>query len=291
MFAAARSFFARRNVLEVDCPLLSPCASVDVHIDLIPCLYGGKETYYLFSSPEYGMKRLLSEGMGEIYQMGHVFRDGELGDRHQPEFTLVEWYRLGISLEVMMEETAAFCCLFLGEQKREILTYKEAFLCYAKIDPFEASIEELQFAAEERKVDDRDELLNLILGTSVEPHLGKEGLTILMDYPSSQAALAQTRYREGHQVAERFEIYFKGVELANGYHELADAQEQRRRLEEANRERKQLEKSELPIDERFLEALERGLPDCCGVAVGFDRLMMLRHGIDSINEVLPLPWE
>lgn len=298
MFAISRSFFSERGVLEVDCPILSSGAAIDTHIDLITALYARKEVCYLHSSPEYGMKRLLSEGSGDIYQLSHVFRDEELSSKHNPEFTMVEWYRLGMSFVSMIAETLDFIRLFLGDLPHEIITYKEAFHRYAGINYLVMTDDQLIGYLRSRGIEvdsataseGRDALLNVILGTTIESHLGQEGLCALAYYPSTQAALAQTQWHGEEHVAERFEIYYHGMELANGYHELADAKEQRDRLISANKERMQLGKEPLPLDEDFLQALEGGVPDCSGVAVGFDRLMMLRHGTDEINDILSLPF-
>lgn len=287
MLAAARNFFSERHIIEVDCPILSKKASVDTHIDLIPGTYNGQETVYLHSSPEYGMKRLLAAGCGDIYQLSHVFRDGEQGDKHNPEFMLAEWYRLGFSYKQMIEETCDFIRLFLDDLPAAILPYQEAFLKYAGIDPFEASDEELKkLVSAPDELTSRDDLLNLILGIKVEPHLGHEQLTVITHYPPSQAALAKVENGR----AKRFEVYSSGVELANGYEELTDSALQRERFLEANLQRKERGKEALPIDEMFLKSLDT-LPPCCGVAVGFDRLMMLHCGKKNIKDVMPFDWD
>ncbi|NGX60553.1 MAG: Elongation factor P--(R)-beta-lysine ligase [Chlamydiae bacterium] len=263
-------FFAKRGVTEVDVPLLSRSASVDAHIDLVEATCMGTLAF-LHSSPEYGMKRLLSKASGDIYQISHVFRDGERGERHNPEFTMVEWYRVGISFQEMIEETVAFVRLFVkGKEGYEMMTYEEAFR--KTVGEFPDSLEE------------RDALFSF----EVEPQLGKHQVTVIAGFPKEQAALAQI---ESGGLAERFEVFVDGLELANGYHELADVQEQRERLEEGNKERERMGKRSYPVDEGFMQALEQGLPDCCGVAVGFDRLLMLAMGVDRIGEVLPFPWE
>lgn len=298
MLAKARAFFHARHVLEVDCPLLTTFASVDAHIDLIPANPIGTATRYLHSSPEYGMKRLISLGIGDIYQLAHVFRNGECGVKHNPEFTMAEWYRLGFSFTDMIEETIEFIRLFVGPLSYTTISYREALQRYAGFDYTKMSEKELLCYLDEKGIegyagiesDSKDNLLNLILGTLVEPQLGLEGLCALTYYPASQAALAKKALREGEEVSERFEIYYRGIELANGYHELGDANEQRMRLEEANQARGVLGKEALPIDTFFLEALEKGFPDCCGVAVGFDRLMLLRHGVSQIADVLAFGW-
>lgn len=298
MLSKARAFFAERNVLEVDCPLLTRQASVDAHIDLISAHFREGKRRYLHSSPEYGMKRLLTEGIGDCYQLGHVFREGELGPKHNPEFTLVEWYRIGRYFEEFIEETAHFIRLFLGDLPLELLSYREAFEIYLKINPFRAKEEDLVALLKKHQVpvyptlfsEGKDALLNLLLATLIEPKLGEKGLTALLYYPPTQAALAKTTKNDNDLVACRFELYFKGIELANGYDELSDPKEQKERFEEANMQRLRLGKEVLPLDEAFLKALEKGLPSCCGVAVGFDRLMMLRHQKTSLKEVLSFDW-
>lgn len=299
MMKGVREFFNKRNVIEVDCPILSALASVDTHIDLIPALYKGKEKRYLHSSPEMGMKRLLAEGMGDIYQLSHVFRDGEWSSKHNPEFMMAEWYRLGFNLKQMIEETLHFIALFLGESPYRLVSYRDLFLQETGIDYLTASEEELFDYIQAQEIpfyptvlkEGKDALLNLILGFQIEPRLGFGEFCVLAYYPASQAALACKKWHGDEQVAERFEVYFQGVELANGFHELADAQEQRLRFNEANISRLQLGKDSLPPDENFLKALEKGLPDCSGVAVGFDRLMMLRQGQNEIAHVMPWGWK
>lgn len=295
----ARLFFSNRNIMEVDCPILSTNASIDPHIDLISALYKGNTVHYLHSSPEYGMKRLLSIGVGDIYQLSHVFRDEEEGQKHNPEFMMAEWYRLGFSLEQMIDETVDFVRLFLGNLPYQTISYREAFKQHLNIDYCTMNEQELFDYIESSgipfypslKNEGKDAMLNLILGLLIEPNLGKNEICVLAYYPASQAALAQKRCHGEEMVAERFEVYYQGVELANGYHELADAKEQRDRLIEANMMRKALSKNALPLDENFLNALSHGLPDCSGVAVGFDRLMMLRSKCDSIADVLAWGWQ
>lgn len=295
MFSHVRSFFSPKNVLEVDCPALGKAAPVDTHIDVMTVNLKGGETGYLHTSPEYGMKRLLAEQIGDIYQMSHVFRDGESGPVHNPEFMMVEWYRLHIPFSDFIEETLDFIRLFLTDLPSDAISYRDALKKYAKIDYLHASDEELLQCARAHSLElprdantwDRDTLLQLLMSFLVEPHLGQGILSVLLDYPASQAALSQTKWKGDEHVAERFEIYCKGIELANGYHELTDPVEQRRRLQKANAERHQLGKETLPIDEDFINALEKGLPDCCGVAVGFDRLMLLRHNRKDLQEILP----
>lgn len=296
MFRAVRGFFDERGVIEVDCPLISSSASVDAHIDLIPIRDAQDQTRYLHSSPEYGMKRLLADGIGDIYQLAHVFRQGEYGQRHNPEFMMAEWYRLNFAFEEMIEETLDFIRVFLGPLSGSVISYREAINKFTGIDYVTASIDEIvHFLKDDlyegAEKEGKDALLNILLPIYVEPHLGQGELTALAYYPATQAALAKTRTVNEEGVAERFEIYYRGVELANGYHELADPQEQRQRLLEANQERLRLGKQAYPIDEHFLKALEKGLPSCCGVAVGVDRLMLLRHGKTRLSEVIPFDWQ
>lgn len=272
--AAVRAFFAERNVLEADTNMLSPTAPVDAHIDVMQVDMGGGKIGYLHTSPEYGLKKLLAAGSGDIYQLGHVFRAEEESPLHSPEFTMLEWYRVGMPFEAFIEETLELFRLFLGPLPAEILTYKQAFSLHAGIDIHkDLASHTLQFS-EDAPTWDRDTQLNLLFSHLIEPKLGHDVLTVIIDWPSSQAALAKTHTTDGDTVARRFEIYFNGIELANGFDELTDPQEQRQRLEKENQKRLALGKNALPIDEEFLKALET-LPDCCGVAVGFDRLVLL----------------
>ncbi len=271
MFAKVRKFFAMREVMEVDVPMLSQSGPVDLYIDLIEAKACGT-TAYLHSSPEYGMKRLLSEGISDIYQLSHVFRDSEVSERHNPEFTMCEWYRIGFSFEQLMEETLEFIRLFLSVPEQEVLTYEEAFLKYAGKAPVDCEDQDYTLAFE------------------IEPKIGREGFTVICDFPAEKAALAKTSWNGREWVAKRFEVFYRGLELANGYHELVDPVEQEKRLLQSNQERQALKKPPYPIDYAFLKALEKGLPESCGVAVGFDRLMMLRHNATHINEVIPFAW-
>lgn len=255
MLAQARQFFADREVMEVDCAALSPYASIDRHIDLIEAHVCG-ERMFLHSSPEYAMKRLLAEGSGDIYQLGHVFRDRERGARHRPEFTMAEWYRLDFTFQQMIDETVAFIHLFIGEQDVVQMTYSELFAPHGGV-PSEA------------------EQQHLLLATVIEPALDPKITHVVTHFPADQAALA----RLDGEYALRFEVFTGGYELANGYDELRDADEHRRRFTAAG-------KPHLPVDEPFLNAV-RDLPPCCGVAVGFDRLMMIRQKTDQILDVLP----
>ena len=214
------------------------------------------------------------------------------------EFMMAEWYRNGMEFKDLIEETIDFIRLFVGPLPYELISYREAILRHTGLDYVKSSNEKLLDYLNSNDVEvydnileeGKDALLNLILGLFVEPHLGKDKLCALAYYPSSQAALAKTVQIDDEHAAERFEVYLNGIELCNGYHELADASEQHQRLVEANKARQNMKKDILPIDHNFLKALEKGLPDCCGVAVGFDRLMMLRHNTSNIADVIPFDW-
>jgi lysyl-tRNA synthetase class 2 len=300
MLQQARAFFHNRNVLEVDCPALSHAAPIDLHIDIMKVPLKNGPICYLHTSPEYGMKRLLSAGIGDIYQISHVFREGEVGPLHNPEFTMAEWYRIGFSFEQIIEDTLDFIRLFLGDLPSHSMTYRQTLLYYLNIDYVTASTSQLIRCAQQHSLDlppdaitwDKDTLLQLLISFLIEPKVGHEQLFVLTHFPSSQAALSKTHVLpEGESIAYRFEVYYQGIELANGFDELADPVEQRKRLEQANQARLAAGKEALKIDEHFLEALNLGLPECCGVAVGFDRLMQLRHGVKELKQILPLAWE
>jgi len=289
MLGSVRAFFAEKGVLEVDTPILSKAAPVDAYIDVMRVEMGGGKIGYLHTSPEYGLKKLLSRGSGDIYQLGHVFRAEEESPLHSPEFTMLEWYRIGMPYIDFIEETLDLLRLFLGDLPSEILTYREALIKFADVDLsmeedlYSSAIKRGINVSEDAKMWDRDALLTLLFSHLVEPELGKGILSVITDYPASQAALAKMAVIDGIEVARRFEIYYRGIELANGFDELTNAIEQRSRFEIENQKRIELGKEALPIDEEFLEALERGIPECCGVAVGFDRLMMLRNDQDQIQ--------
>ena len=290
MLRTVRDFFFQRDVCEVDCPALVLRAPLDSNIDVMSVTGDA----FLHTSPEYAMKRLLSQGSGDIYFLGHVYRLGELGPRHNPEFTMIEVYRQ-LPYEEFIQETCAIISLFLGELPIRLLTYRDAFISYIGIDPF-ANHDFAKIAKNlgiETTGDnwDKDSWLHLLLSHAIEPKLGQNELTVLHHYPASQAALSRLIEEDGHLVAERFEIYHKGIELSNGYHELTDALEQRHRFEKENALRTSCGKEPYALDEKLLAALESGIPDCCGVSLGFDRLMLLRRGAKQLKEVLPLAWE
>lgn len=276
-----RAFFENRGVMEVDTPLLSPYAPIDTHIDLFEVTLSENEKGYLHSSPEYGMKKLLADGCGDIYQLGHVFRKDEVGRLHRPEFTMIEWYQANTTESSFIKENLSLLTLFLGNQPYEIISYREAFKKYFGV-AWDAPKEKLLKKAKSVEIHDSTDLVNILWGCFVEPQLGMDKITVITDFPKDQAALAKIKTIEGEQVAERFEFYFKGIELGNGYHELADPVEQKKRLIKANEERMALGKASLPLDFELIKALEKGLPDCYGVALGFDRLLMLKLNLNQL---------
>jgi lysyl-tRNA synthetase class 2 len=376
-----RAFFAERDVLEVETPLLGSAPVTDVHLHAMSCRYRGPghdegRRLWLQTSPEFAMKRLLASGCGPIYQLCKAFRAGEAGSRHNPEFTMLEWYRPGWDHHRLMDEVEELLGAVLGsgrdgrgdqwptaaagtaaasggsgtdrrqrsaaeaggrgrdsdqgqrsaraadgdgmndgEQGRrtaaapvpgipfqrfdgwqsERLTYAEVFQRHLGIDPFAAAIPILAASARSRihgaipdLGDDRDGWLELLLSHVIEPKLGFDSPTFIYDFPASQAALARIRPGDP-SVAERFEAWIDGVELANGYHELTDPIEQRRRFDADLADRRRRDLPEVPLDERLLAALEHGMPSCAGVALGVDRLVMLAAGVARIDEVIAFP--
>ncbi|MEP1469952.1 MAG: EF-P lysine aminoacylase EpmA [Halieaceae bacterium] len=298
LLADIRSFFADRHVLEVDTPLLCSSGVTDPALEPLLVEQGRSltEARYLQTSPEYAMKRLLASGSGPIYQIAHAFRDDESGRRHNPEFTLLEWYRPNLDHHALMEEVAALVGGLLAREGSKKYSYRELFAEFVAVDPFSATAAELEAAA--RKLTDAGNLqgsrefwLDMLLTHAIEPALADLGMVFVYDYPAPQAALARIVEVDGVSVGQRFELYVDGVELANGYCELTDATEQRRRFEEDNRRRLVAGKRELPIDDNLLAAMASGLPDCSGVALGIDRLLMLKTGIDDIRRVQSFSWD
>lgn len=300
MLRRARDFFYQREVMEVDCPALSTSPSVDAYIDLLPAFYLNDQKRYLHSSPEYGMKRLLSQNVGDCFQLSHVFRDGEEGQLHNPEFMMAEWYRLDFKLEEMIQETIDFCSLFVGKKPVKTLSFRQALLKFADVDYLDSSIDSLKkslkkfslsFEASPQTLD-KEILLNLLFSHVVEPQLVNDSFWVITEYPAHQAALAEVQKNESQEyVALRFELFFQGLELANGYQELTDFTEHKNRFRQSNEKRVLNGKEQLSACKYFLKALESGLPESCGVAVGFDRLMMLRHQAKHIREVLSFSWD
>lgn len=294
LMAAIRQFFADRQVLEVDTPVLSAVGVTDAQVHNLRTADGG----FLLTSPEYPMKRLLAAGMGDCYQLGHVFRADESGARHNREFTLLEWYRLGWDHLQLIQEVTALCEWLdraaggSGSLTSTLLSYQAAFEAAGLPDPHRASVQALrQATAQQLSADpaqwDRDACLDALMALVVEPGLPPDRLIFVTDYPASQAALARTHTREGVELAHRFELYWQGMELANGYWELTDSKEQRRRFEQDAQLRQSQSLPEPEVDERLLAAMQAGMPQCAGVALGVDRLLMVVLGKTHIRQVLP----
>lgn len=294
-----RGFFAERRVLEVETPALVNAAVSDINLGSVRAHMPGRDApLFLHTSPEYAMKRLLAAGSGDIYQLCHVYRGAERGRQHNPEFTMLEWYRLGFTLEALMDEVAMLVRGLLGVALPvESLSYRDALKHHAGIDPLEVQETDLRRVAQSLGLDAqraqaaaRDELLDLIVGAQVGPALGAHALTFVHRYPASQAALARLD-PDDPRVALRFELYHRGVELANGYHELSDVVEQRARFDADQRARRARGLPVNSLDPYLLAALDAGLPDCAGVALGFDRVLMLAMNAASIDDVLAFPVE
>lgn len=297
-----RAFFEERGVLEVQTAALGRHAVTDPNIESLAVDCGAAGTRYLQTSPEYAMKRLLAEGSGDIYQVAAVYRAGERSSRHNPEFTLVEWYRLGFSFDALMRETTDLVRGLVAPRlalpaEPELVSYAQAFERALGIDVFDAPDVQLRetaasagLAASSIAGTTRDDLLDFLMGGVIGPTLGRGRACCLHGYPASQAALAQID-RDDPRTALRFELYVEGLELANGFVELADADEQARRFDADNAVRVSRGQARVAPDTRLLAALRAGLPACAGVAVGFDRVLMLASGAASIDEVLALPFD
>jgi len=299
LLSVIRTFFAERGALEVETPVLSRATVTDPQLASLTTRFRGPGhpdglDLYLQTSPELAMKRLLAAGSGPIFQICKAFRDGESGHQHNPEFTILEWYTPGVDHHGLMDEMELLLEATLQTGKCQRITYCRLFENRFGLDPHDCSSAALERAADDADVGsrpaitDKDEWLALLMSHVLEPDLGTDAPLFVYDYPTSQAALA--RIRPGDPpVAERFEVYYHGAELANGFHELADAKEQRRRFEAELDDRRHQGAADAPIDERFLAALEAGMPDCSGVALGVDRLLMVLLGAEEIDNVLAFP--
>jgi lysyl-tRNA synthetase class 2 len=289
IYRQVRAFFEERGCLEVDTPLLSPSTNTDVNIESIKALSLGK-TLYLQTSPEFAMKRLLAAGSGSIYQICHAFREGEKGRRHNPEFTLLEWYRIGFDYEQLMDEMECLIDNLSGKSNQyQRISYRQLVLEHISVDIDKVELLELQ-----KKIDSLvpgtrsvelgyDQCLDILISLVIAPEM--KGYVFIYDYPVSQAALARVK-TINPAVAERFELFYDGLELANGFSELCDSSQQRQRFEGDNNRRLDAGVEPYPIDELLLSALNSGLPECAGVAIGLDRLLMVLLGKESIDQVL-----
>jgi elongation factor P--(R)-beta-lysine ligase len=289
-----REFFYERDFIEVETPLLADEVIPELHIEPFRVEGGG----FLQASPELHMKQLLVTGAKAIFQVTRSFRQGESGKLHKPEFTMAEWYRVGDDMTAGMDLLDELTQSLLKTPSAKRTSYAAAFRERIGVCPHTASLDQLAAAANAAGIAvpdgldrrNRDQWLNLLLALRIEPHLGRDRPEILFHYPASQSALAKTAIdAAGHQVAERFELYHHGIELANGYHELADAAELRGRFEAVNRGRDADGRATLPLPNKWLAAIANGMPACTGVALGFDRLVMLSIAASSIDEVIALP--
>lgn len=302
ILAQIRAFFAARDVLEVDTPAMSQATVTDIHLHTFQTQFVGPgfangQQLYLMTSPEFHMKRLLAAGSGPIYQICKSFRNEESGRYHNPEFTMLEWYRPGFDHHTLMDEMDDLLQMVLQCGAAERMTYQQAFLTVLGVCPLTAEMDALKAVAATLGLadiaepeDDRDTLLQLLFSVGVEAKIGQQAPAFVYDFPASQAALAQISPAD-ERVAERFEVYFKGIELANGFHELADGDEQLARFEADNRKRLEMGLAPQPIDLHLVNALRAGFPDCAGVALGIDRLIMLALGQDHIDRVTAFPIE
>lgn len=290
-----RAFFEARNVMEVETPILGQSSVTDLNLRAFETQFSSplsptKKMLYLQTSPEYAMKRLICAGSGCIFQICKAFRDEEAGRLHNPEFTMLEWYRMGFDHLQLIDEIDELLRELLHSKPISICSYQQLFVEYCGIDPLSATLQELRNSASQdgfselaETEDSKDVLLQLLFNHNVEPNIGLEHPMAVVDFPATQAALAKISSND-NRVAERFEIYFKGFELANGFNELNDSCEQLARFDQDNIARQKLGIKPSDIDPLFLAALEHGLPDCAGVALGIDRLVMLAIGASDIAE-------
>lgn len=301
LHALIRDFFAERKVLEVETPILSAAGNTEPNIESFSVRFSGHvdagaRERWLRTSPEFPLKRLLAAGVGDCYELGRVFRNGEAGGRHNPEFSMLEWYRIGWDHRRLMHETIELveAALALQGRRAEVLIvgYRQLFIEELGLDPAHAPIDDLHAPLAGQGVDPagltRDDWLDLLLTHKLQPAFPRNRITVIHDYPASQCALAKLRAGDP-PLAERFELYLGRYELANGYHELNDAAEQRVRFERDNARRRERGQRELPMDEQLLAVLG-AMPDCAGVALGVERLLMCLAGTDAIADVLAFPF-
>ncbi len=307
-----RQFFLTRNVLEVETPSLSRHTITDPYLQALSTLHTepgatSSTQLYLQTSPEYAMKRLLAAGSGDIFQLAKVFRDDEVGRLHNPEFTMLEWYRIGFDMQALIDEVAALLMLLLPIDRVEQATYSQLFERFCHFNPIAISVSALISQCTQRNLTNyvkslqqslassdfneillKDSLLQVLFNQEIEPHIGQHVPMVVTHFPASQASLASLA--EDSSTANRFEVYFKKIELANGFHELTDPNSQKARFEADNQQRSALGLPQNEIDQRFIGALQKGLPPCAGVAVGIDRLIMLALNKTSIRDVLSFDY-
>lgn len=308
LLSKLRVFFADKDVLEVQTPILSHAGNTEPAISSFITNSFHNQSVYLNTSPEFLMKRLLAAGSGSIYQIAQVFRQGEQGQKHNPEFSLLEWYRVNFDHHALMSELDSLIRFvaagFIKLEPSQFYTYQDAMLKFAGVDPFNTNFNELKQVTINAGIDvvglhqdldsannnSIDTWLDLLMSQVVEKKLPENCPVFIYNYPVSQAALAKIS-ETNSQVAERFELYINGLELANGFNELRDAAEQQRRFKLQQQQRQSAQLAEIPADTHLIEALKNGLPECAGVAVGLDRLLMLLTQSEHINEVLSFHFD
>ncbi len=287
LLSEIRSFFLAKEVLEVETPILGRAGVCDPHLKNLTTQINDKQ-YYLQTSPEFAMKRLLCSGSGSIYQISKAFRDDEQGRLHNPEFTMVEWYRTGFDYFQLMDEVEELVSKLIGVKDFQRITYQDVFQKTVGIDPTFATHDQLEnIAGNITGQTTKNDLLDLIMGTKVLPAL--DGALFIYDYPPDQAAMAKIRGDVGCNIAERFELIVNGIELANGYTELTDPEEQKERFNNENKQRELMGMETMQVDQHLLKAMSEGMSECSGVALGFDRLLMLIMNKNSLSEVMPFP--
>lgn len=298
-----REFFKKRNVIEVETPLLSRGCSVDCYLDPFITYYhpngfngsGETEMVFLHSSPEFGMKRLLAKGFPDMFQICKTFRNGEFGLIHNPEFTILEWYRRQFDMFSLIEEVIDLCKYIIGEKPVKRWPYSKLFQDFIGINPLETNFDELIKLCKSKGIipihwETITDALQFIMSEIIEPLLPDNTICVVYNFPAKQAILSQLDEKDS-QLAKRFEVYYNKVELANGFQELTNPDENLKRLKAENGKRKNLKKKSLPIDMKFIDALKTGMPSCSGVAMGVDRLIMLAGKYSKIDEVISFTWE
>jgi lysyl-tRNA synthetase class 2 len=296
-----RAFFATRNVLEVETPLLCQATGTDPNLEFFSTQYQAgpqSQTYYLQTSPEFCMKRLLAAGSGSIYQISKAFRNNESGRYHSPEFSLLEWYRLDFDLQQLMAEVADLLKYLLAPLKFEVesISYVDVFNRHTGLDPLNFSFEAYSQCARNNNLNDAEKIcaenhpmwLDFLFSFLIQPHLGKQSVCMVFDYPACQSSLARAK-PEDQRLVERVEVFVNGIELGNGYFELSNPVEQKKRFDFEQKLRKKKDLPEANIDRHFLNAIEHGLPDCSGIAIGLDRLLMIMTESKTIDKVITFP--